>query len=227
MNLDSGIRTWEEGAGRIPLLLLHGYTSSPQDWLPFTQTIHISSIRRFVFPEAPEATSPPEGPLGGRAWWRLGLENYPSRDGLPDLSKARPEGMTRAVQTIQRLIHDLHARLDYPRERVIVGGFSQGAIIAADLAFRTEEPMQALVLLSPTFVDEQGWLPLMHHRAGLPVFVAHGRQDPTLPFASTERLQHAMRSAGLRVTWMPFDGGHEMPAEVVTALNSFLAGLDR
>ena len=32
-----------------------------------------------------------------------------------------------------------------------------------------------------------------------------------------------MRDAGLRVTWLPFDGGHEMPAEVVTALNTFLA----
>ena len=41
VNRDSGIRTWEEGAGRIPLLLLHGYASSPQDWLPFTQTIRI------------------------------------------------------------------------------------------------------------------------------------------------------------------------------------------
>jgi predicted esterase len=32
-----------------------------------------------------------------------------------------------------------------------------------------------------------------------------------------------MRDDGLRVTWFPFDGGHDMPAEVVTALNAFLA----
>jgi predicted esterase len=32
-----------------------------------------------------------------------------------------------------------------------------------------------------------------------------------------------MHDAGLQVTWFPFDGGHEIPAEVVTALNAFLA----
>lgn len=226
LNPESHLRTWESGSGHTPVVLLHGYGSSPEDWLPFTPVIHISSTRRFVFPEGPEAMSPPAGPIGGRAWWRLGLEGYrSSADGLPDLSHARPEGLTRSVQTIQLLIRDLHTRLNYPKNRLIVGGFSQGAMVAADLAFRTDEPMQALVLLSPTFVDEQGWLPLMRHRAGLPVFVAHGREDPTLSFASTDRLQRTMDNAGLRVTWVPFAGGHEVPAEVVAALNRFLAAV--
>jgi hypothetical protein len=35
-----------------------------------------------------------------------------------------------------------------------------------------------------------------------------------------------MREMGLRVTWAPFNGGHETPAEVVAALKQFLAGLD-
>ena len=39
-----------------------------------------------------------------------------------------------------------------------------------------------------------------------------------------------MRRSGLQVTWVPFDGGHEFPVKVVTALNGFLArigaGLD-
>ena len=34
-----------------------------------------------------------------------------------------------------------------------------------------------------------------------------------------------MREAGLRVSWCPFDGGHDMPAEVVIVLNVFLAAL--
>ncbi len=47
-----------------------------------------------------------------------------------------------------------------------------------------------------------------------------------LRFDAAVRLQQEMRRAGLRVTWMPFDGGHEIPAEVVTALNQFLATID-
>jgi predicted esterase len=38
-------------------------------------------------------------------------------------------------------------------------------------------------------------------------------------------MQSEMAAAGMLVTWFPFDGGHETPAEVVAALNEFLAHL--
>jgi phospholipase/carboxylesterase len=57
------------------------------------------------------------------------------------------------------------------------------------------------------------------------VFISHGRRDDILPFAAADRLQQTLRQAGLRVTWYPFEGGHEIPAEVVTGLNQFLATL--
>ena len=85
-------------------------------------------------------------------------------------------------------------------------------MIAADIAFTTDEPIDALVLLSPTIVNEAAWRAGMPRRRGLRVFVSHGRRDTILPFDASVRLQQAMRDAGLRVTWFPFDGGHEMPA---------------
>ena len=41
-------------------------------------------------------------------------------------------------------------------------------------------------------------------------------------FGASSRLARTLADAGLKVTWVPFDGGHEIPAEVVTALNAFL-----
>ena len=38
-------------------------------------------------------------------------------------------------------------------------------------------------------------------------------------------MQQDLAAAGLRVTWIPFDGGHEIPAEVVASLNEFLRGV--
>jgi phospholipase/carboxylesterase len=58
------------------------------------------------------------------------------------------------------------------------------------------------------------------------VFLAHGRHDEVLPFTGAIRLEGEMRRAGLRVMWVPFDGGHEIPVPVVTALNRFLAMVD-
>ena len=64
------------GSGPPTLVLLHGYGSSAEQWAPFTQTIRLPSGGRFVFPQAPGLTSPPDGPPGGRGWWRLELASH-------------------------------------------------------------------------------------------------------------------------------------------------------
>lgn len=226
-NATSGLRTWEVEAGRRPFVLLHGYGSRPQNWLPFASTIQVRDGRRFVFPMGPEATAPPDGPSDGRAWWRLDLASYiPPNAALPDLSRANPTGLGRATTRVRRLLDEVDGRLGAAPNRLILGGFSQGAMIAADIAFRSNRPLQALVLLSPTPVDESAWTAGMAARRGLPVFIAHGRRDTILSFALAQRLESAMARAGLRVTWFPFDDGHEIPAETVDALNRFLASVD-
>jgi phospholipase/carboxylesterase len=59
----------------------------------------------------------------------------------------------------------------------------------------------------------------------MPVFLAHGRTDPVLSFEVGDRFRQRLEAAGLEVTWCPFDGGHEIPATVVVALNGFLERL--
>jgi len=67
----------------------------------------------------------------------------------------------------------------------------------------------------------------MATRKGLPVFMSHGRADNILPYDLAERLRADLVAAGLAVTFVPFDGGHEIPEEVVTALGAFLARVGR
>jgi phospholipase/carboxylesterase len=225
-NPSSHLNTWEVGTGKLPLILLHGYASTPQEWLPFSHTIVIHRDRRFVFPQAPEETLPPDGPSGARAWWRLELGSYRQGNALPDLALAQPPGLVTAAEKVRLLIGDLQHRESFPEQRVMLGGFSQGGMIAAEVAFRTDQPLEALILLSPTFVDEQRWIEGMPRRKGLPVFISHGRRDDVLPFAASERMAQAMRQAGMKVTWVPFEGVHETPAYVVTELNKFLAAVE-
>jgi phospholipase/carboxylesterase len=225
-NPASGVRTWEVGEGQRLFVLLHGYAASPEDWLPFVDTIRVRAGTRFIFPEAPEQTLPPDGRVGGRAWWRLALDTYRPTPTAPiDLSRAHPEGLVRAADRVRLAMQEVRQRRGAQATRTILGGFSQGAMISSEIAFESDEPLHALVLLSDTLIDEARLTAAMAKRRGLPVFIAHGRQDPVLPFASAQRLQRAMRHAGLRVTWFPFEGGHEIPAVVVDALNQFLASV--
>jgi phospholipase/carboxylesterase len=216
---NSGTTVLEVGAGPRAVVLLHGFSSSPEEWLPFTSTIRLPAGRRFVFPQGPD-----RGVNGrGRAWWDLDLISHAGSDGLPDLSRTRPDGLEKAANNVRTLLNEYEQRDAARAGEIVLGGFSQGGMVSAEIAFRSDQPLRALILLSPTIVDEASWQPGIAARQGLPVFIAHGRRDPILPFAASSRLAASLTAAGLRVTWVPFEGGHDIPAEVVTALNAFLA----
>jgi phospholipase/carboxylesterase len=211
------------GTGPPTLVLLHGYGSSADQWERFTKTIRWPATGRFVFPQAPGLTLPPDGPPGGRGWWHLDLASHiPRGESMPDLSATQPPG----IKVAASLVEDLLGRLGRsPGGPIVLGGYSQGAMVASEVAFRSDTPLRGLVLLSGTIVDEASWERNWSRRRGLPVFIAHGRADRVLPFAAAERLRLKFEAAGLKVTWCPFEGGHEIPAKVVIALNEFIDGL--
>ncbi len=211
------------GKGPPTIVLLHGYCSSEKDWVPFVKSIRLPRGTRFVFPRGPETAKRTDGGPVGRAWWRLDLAADIRDEGLgADLSAEKPPGIEHAAEAVRALLARQGNRTAQP---FILGGFSQGAMVAAQVAFRSDEPLRALVLLSGTLVDETSWKANFARRKGLQVFIAHGRADPILSFEAADRMQSEMAAAGIQVTWFPFDGGHETPAEVITALNDFFADL--
>ena len=208
------------GEGPPTLVLLHGYGSSAEEWAPFTKTINWPPGGRFVFPQAPDVLMLSSGPIARRAWWPLDLRgNIPPGQSLPDLSTTRPAGLKIAADRVEDLVAAITRSSGAP---VVLGGFSQGAMVSSEVAFRSDTPLAGLVLLSGTAVDEASWRASYGRRRGLPVFIAHGRRDEVLPFAIADRMRQGLQSAGLDVTWLPFDGAHEVPAEAVVALNRFL-----
>ena len=56
----------------------------------------------------------------------------------------------------------------------------------------------------------------------MPIFIAHGRKDSVLPFDRMERFQARLKAFGMKVTWLPFDGDHSIPDEVVAGVNAFI-----
>lgn len=208
------------GTGPPTLVLLHGYGSSAERWAPFTGTIRWPAGGRFVFPQGPERTVPPDGPVDGRAWWRIDLASHiPRGKSIPDLSNDRPPELKTAASLVVDVLTD---RSSVPRGPLVLGGFSQGGIVASEVAFRSRVRLSALILLSPTLVDEPSWEYHFRERRRMPVFIAHGRADTVFPFEVSDRYRQKLEAAGIPVTWCPFEGGHEIPAAVVVALNEFI-----
>ena len=211
------------GDGPPTLVLLHGYGSSAERWMPFTQTIRWPATGRFVFPVGPERTGLPGAPTDARTWFPLDLASHiPPGKSIPDLSGTRLVGLKSAASLVEEV---LRYRKVVPRGPLVLGGFSQGAMVASEVAFRTKVPLSAVIVLSGTLVDEPSWERHFGERQNLRVFIAHGRRDTVLPFELAVRFQQKLQASGISVTWVPFDGGHEIPAVVVIALNDFLDNL--
>jgi phospholipase/carboxylesterase len=109
-----------------------------------------------------------------------------------------------------------------PADHIVLGGFSQGAMLALDVAALRARKPAALVLMSGSMVALPQWFGHAPTLKGLEIFMSHGRADHTLPFAVAEVLRDRLGQVGARVAWLPFDGGHEIPPAVVQALTSFL-----
>ena len=102
-------------------------------------------------------------------------------------------------------------------------GFSQGAMLALDVALAADPPVQRVAALSGTLLVDS--LPALRAGTTAPpsVFVAHGRDDRVLPFAAGSAIPTLLSAHGYPVKFFPFDGGHQIPAAVVSELRSFLA----
>jgi phospholipase/carboxylesterase len=212
------------GGGDGPLVvLMHGFGAPGTDLVPLAREMAGPPGTRFVLPEAPLVLPPELG--AGRAWWlidimRMQLALMTGR--VRDLTREVPEGMQSAREHVLALLEALDAELSLDRSKLVLGGFSQGAMLACDVALRTSEPLAGLLLMSGTFLAADEWTPLMPSRAGLPVLMSHGRQDPLLPFELAEQLRDALREAGLPVTWVPFEGGHGIAPSALDAASKLI-----
>ena len=183
---------------------------------------------RFVVPEAPLE-------LGGlygdsRAWWMIDLarlEDDLRRGTLRDRRNEVPDGLPGARAQVLRLIDELQARFSIAAGQLVLGGFSQGAMLALDVALHRDAPPAGLLLMSGTIVSEAEWQPRMRSLAGVPVVLSHGRNDGLLPFRVAETLRDQLTAAGAIVDWQPFSGGHEIAGNVLDAAGRLLRAVGR
>jgi len=130
-------------------------------------------------------------------------------DGVNDFVESR--------RRVQAIVRDMRGDRGPENGRVVIAGFSQGAAIAADLA-AVEPTIGALASFSPCWIGLREALP---QRKELRVLLAHGTRDHVCPVAESRTLADSLQAARVPVRYVEFEGGHEIPPEVVRALVAF------
>lgn len=215
--------TARSGPPALVVVLCHGFGAPGDDLVgmgaELARGIGVAASHvRFVFPEAPIALD--NVPFGGRAWWHIdmmALQRAIERGEVRKMADEVPEGLSSARQKLRACLDAVLKDTGLPMSKLVLGGFSQGAMLSTDVTLHLEEAPAALFVLSGALIDQAEWRRRAPARRGLRVLQSHGTSDPILPFAGAEALKGVLEGAGLVVEFVQFRGGHGIGPDVVTA----------
>jgi phospholipase/carboxylesterase len=204
-------------SARGSVVLLHGYAMKPEDLAPFARSLKLPLI--FCFPRGPVHLDE-----GRSAWWSIDEERRAREiaHGARDLYLESPS--TRAALREQLGNFVTTFKQTVGTSSLAIGGFSQGGMMSCDAVLNGLKT-DALILLSSSRIAFSEWQALATSLENLPVFISHGGNDTDLSFSAGTALKDFHVNSAARVTWIPFEGGHEIPLVVWRALRAFLRNL--
>ena len=153
-------------------------------------------------------------PPGGKHWYVVPRVGFPDRQTFA----ASYEALAQALDT----------ELELDPATTVLGGFSQGAVMALALGLGAGRPRPAGILALSGFIPTvDGWSVEPQNRSGLPVVIAHGQQDPVIPvdFARSARTQ--LEAAGADLLYRETPMGHTIDPRVIPELSSWLGAVPR
>jgi phospholipase/carboxylesterase len=198
------------------LIVLHGLGADGSDFVPVCEALDLDSVGdvRFVLPNAPERAVTINGGYVMRAWYDiLGTETARRED----------EAGLRESQALVEALIAREVERGVAARRIVLMGFSQGCAMALMTGLRHAARLAGLAGLS-------GYLPLAAQtaaerhpvNAGLPIFLAHGRQDDVIPIGRALASRDTLQTLGHPVEWREYPMTHSVCMEEIADLNRWL-----
>jgi phospholipase/carboxylesterase len=198
------------------LIVLHGLGADGNDFVPIARELDLSAVggARFVFPHAPMRPVTMNGGYVMRAWYDIA--------GTPQARREDEAGLRESQARIEALIAREVAR-GTPASRIVLMGFSQGCAMTLLTGLRYPERLAGLVGLS-------GYLPLSASTAAersaanadVPMFLAHGREDPMIGIERALSSRDALLTLGYSIEWHDYAMPHSVCMDEIADLNRWL-----
>ena len=201
MTLD-GLERPAAGDAAGTLVLLHGRGADEHDLFPLLDALDPERRLRGLTPGGPLALPP-----GGRHWYQLA--------GIPTPD---PDTFWPSFQALSDLLAGL-------QEPVVLGGFSQGAVMSYALSLgRGREARPAALLPLSGFMPQVPGLDLdLAGLDGWPVGIAHGSLDPVIPVGFSRAARDALTDAGADVHYHESPLPHTIDPAAIPALRELVA----
>lgn len=210
------VEAFDQNAPFAAGIVLHGFGASGDDLASLSPLFPVRE--QWLFPHAPGQIEW-GGMLYGRAWFpreKRAMESAMSGAYFSGLREQDPPGLSDAAVEVLELAQA--KGLDW--QETLLGGFSQGAMVAVEVAIRAPKPPKALLLFSGSLIAEERWSLAGEElgrtgRRPKAFFQSHGKSDQVLPFEEGRALFDLLQRAGWKGSFVGFRGGHEIPPDVV------------
>jgi len=189
----------------MPLvIMIHGRGADMNDLADLAPLLDPPSGARFVFPNAPKPFEAYPGMAFGWTWF----EGWPPRrDSVAE---------SRAI--LLRFLDEITGH--YPTTKLVLSGFSQGAMMSLDAGLRTSRDIAGIVAMSGGLYEEE--LPDLRARNKVPVLISHGSMDDVVPVNYARRARAVLEEAGFDVEYHEYPMGHQVVMEEVAVVKEFL-----
>jgi phospholipase/carboxylesterase len=188
------------------LVLLHGRGVDESDLFPLLDAFD---------PDARLLGATPRGPLalppGGYHWYIVERVGFPHR-----------ETFMESFELLTAWLDGLAEEGGVPWERTVIGGFSQGAVMAYALALAEGRPSPAGLLAMSGFIPEVEGFELDLARPGLPIAITHGSLDPIIGVEFGRAARQRLEAAGNRLLYRESPVGHGIDPAVLPDLREWL-----
>jgi phospholipase/carboxylesterase len=196
------------------IIWLHGLGADGQDFVPIVDELDLPDAVRYIFPHAPMRPVTINGGFVMRAWYDIA--------GLSMDAQQDSAGIRASQILIEELVKQEKTNGIMPGQ-IFLAGFSQGGAIALHAAMRQAAPLGGVLALST-------YLPLANSavREALantrvtPIFMAHGRNDPVIPYSLGTGSRDVLQELGYEVEWHEYAMQHSVCEKELSDIETWL-----
>lgn len=199
------------------IIVLHGLGADGNDFVPLVDQLDLRAVGpvRFVFPNAPVRPVTINGGYRMRAWYDIAQAGGSLIEDEP--------GLRESQRAVQQVIERERER-GIAAARIVLAGFSQGCAMTLLTGLRHGERLAGLAGLSgylPLAASTQAERSLVN--ADVPLFLAHGREDPVVHPQRGLASRDALLALGYPIEWHDYPMEHSVCIEEIADLNRWLA----
>eukprot|EP00912_Choanoflagellata_sp_UC4_P002067 UC4_evm1s1316 len=209
--LQCKIHKWTGTEAKLAVIMAHGYGADNDQFEDLARSlVSIDKSLQNIVWVSPMAPSNNEWfPLQLTEWSQI-MMGARGQDAIAQFIRNEIPGMDASSHLLQDLSCQVAQKFNLDAKRVLLGGFSQGAMMAVDASLGLNEGPGGIIVLSgfPLTVDKN--YEKLAKKKGLRVFQSHGTSDMILPFFASSWLRDLFKNTGTDLTWVEHSGGHDL-----------------